>query len=282
MDELHTDEMHADEIRLDEPSGGADWFRIGVALIVLIAIIACVFEGVAWYRQHHAAEVAPAVEAPPAAAPPAPVAVPETPVHPLEPAEAALPATPAAADAALMTEIARLSTTDGLARWIRPTNLVRHIVASVDALPRRIVPQDAMPSTPVPGHLVIAQTPAGPVISPDNAKRYLPWVHLLASVDPAAAAGTYRHFYPLFQQAYRELGYPKGFFNDRLVAAIDDALEAPQPSEALRIESPSVMWRYTDPELESLTAGQKIMLRIGPINAKVVRDWLVAFRAKIA
>ena len=43
-------------------------------------------------------------------------------------------------------------------------------------------------------------------------------------------ASLYLHFYPLFQQAYQSLGYPNGYFNDRLVATIDNLLAAPDVS----------------------------------------------------
>jgi len=155
-------------------------------------------------------------------------------------------------------------------------------VATIDALPRRQVPLSVLPTTSVPGAFMVRNVPEGQVISEDNAKRYLPWVHLLLSVDPASAASAYRRLYPLFQRAYRELGYPSGYFNDRLVEAIDDLLETPTPAAAPRVVQPSVMWRFEDPELESLSAGQRTLLRIGPASGSGVRQWLQAFRARIA
>jgi len=165
---------------------------------------------------------------------------------------------------------------------VRPGELIRHVVATVDALPRRRVPQQVVPTTPVPGRFLVTAAGEGTTIAADNARRYEPYVHLLVSVDPATAASAYRRFYPLFQQAYRDLGYPKGYFNDRLIEAIDDLLQAPQPGAAPRVESPAVMWRYADPDLEALSAGQKILLRLGPAQGKAVRAWLKDFRARIA
>ena len=37
----------------------------------------------------------------------------------------------------------------------------------------------------------------------------------------------YKQYYPLFQQAYVDLGYPEGYFNDRLVEVIDHLLATP-------------------------------------------------------
>jgi len=86
----------------------------------------------------------------------------------------------------------------------------------------------------------------------------------VSQVDTAELVATYRHYYPLFQQAYRELGYPKGEFNDRLVDAIDDLLEAPQPEPPVALVSPRAMYDYADPDLQDASAGQKIMIRLGP------------------
>lgn len=270
-----------DNVQMVEVEAGRNWRRLGLGAIGVVAVIACAVAGLVWYRHDRSAALVPA-ESLPAAAPAAGAAAPEAPAHPLEQAAPALPLSPEGADAALLAELSRLSATDGLSRWIRPVNLVRHFVATVDALPRRVVPQEVVVTTPVAGHLMVQPGDGGQVIAADNAKRYLPWVHLLLSLDPSTAASVYRRYYPLLQQAYRDLGYPNGYFNDRLIEVIDDVLEAPQLSSPPRVVQPSVMWRYEDPDLESLSAGQKILLRIGPVSAKGVRQWLAAFRAKIA
>lgn len=263
-----------------EGSGAQGPLRSRVVAITagIAVLLAAIAGGVFWMRSR-----APQPAPPPAAVQPQPSqAAPQAPAHPVESAEPALPADPHAADAALFDEMARLAGAPGLSKWIRPADLARHIVATVDALPRRQVPPAVLPTMPIPGSFLVAPASGGHVMAAANARRYLPWVHLLLSVDPSAAAGAYRHFLPLFERAYRELGYPGGDFNKRLVEAIDDALEAPQPALPPRLLQPSVMWVYEDQELETLSAGQKILLRIGPESGSAVRKWLQAFRARIA
>jgi len=270
-----------DNLRVVDDEAGTNWFRLGVIAVALIAVIALGIEGYAWYQREHAPP-APIAEAPPAPAAAPAVATDEAPVHPVEVVRPPVALTRENGDAELYSELARLTGSETVARWIRPAELVRHFVATVDALPRRQVPQQVLPTTPVPGRLVVVPSAGGTVLGAENAKRYQPWVHLLLSIDPATAASAYRRFYPLFQQAYRDLGYPKGYFNDRLIEAIDDALEAPEPAAPPRVESPAVMWRFVDPDLESLSAGQKVLLRLGPVPGKAVRAWLKDFRAKVA
>ncbi len=71
-------------------------------------------------------------------------------------------------------------------------------------------------------------------IDQHNFTRYKPMVAVIGKLDMRQLAALYVHYYPLFQQAYQELGYPNGYFNDRLVQVIDNLLAAPQPKEPLR------------------------------------------------
>ena len=73
----------------------------------------------------------------------------------------------------------------------------------------------------------------------------------------------YVRHYPLFQQAYREIGYPNGHFNDRLVEAIDLMLATPEAPASLKLVQPKIFYEFADRDLEQLPAGQKLMLRIG-------------------
>jgi len=100
-------------------------------------------------------------------------------------------------------------------------------------------------------------------------------------VDSKKLVSVYVHLYPLFQQAYVELGYPDGYFNDRLVQVIDNLLAAPAPPEPVRLAQPSVLFVYADPELESLSAGQKMLLRMGPENAAAVKNKLRQIRTEV-
>ena len=99
--------------------------------------------------------------------------------------------------------------------------------------------------------------------------------------------------YPLLQRAYEELGYPRRYFNDRLVEVIDVLLATPQVNEPVRLrlvevkgpiasERPWVRYEYADPALESLTAGQKILLRMGPENARRLKAKLAELRGQLA
>ena len=119
-------------------------------------------------------------------------------------------------------------------------------------------------------------------ISARNAERYAPYVALVEALDARACVELYVRFYPLFQKSYNELGDPRGYFNDRVVAAIDDMLAAPEPQEPIALARPKVLYEFADPALESLSAGRKILARVGTANAAKVKAKLREIRAELA
>jgi len=106
-------------------------------------------------------------------------------------------------------------------------------------------------------------------------------VAVIDKLDMQRLAAVYIRFYPLFQDAYQDLGYPNGYFNDRLVQVIDSLLAAPAPAGPVELVRPNVMYMFADPALESRPAGQKLLLRMGPDNAAVLKTKLTELRAAI-
>ncbi len=239
--------------------------------------------------------VAPASPAPTsapvaAAAPSAPaaaVAPPPPPIqHPIDAAaadaaDAAIPSL-AESDAAAWAELTKLAGGDSPLALLLRDHLIQRLVTMVDNLTQRRVTTRALALTAVPGALQVSKEASGAqVITEANAQRYAPYVQAFTHADPKALVAAYRRFYPLFQQAYVELGYPHGYFNDRLVQVIDHLLQTPLPSAPLAVVSDPVhgKFRFVDPALESLSVGQKALLRLGPTQAAAVKAQLRALRA---
>lgn len=167
--------------------------------------------------------------------------------------------------------------------FLVPTEIIRHLVATIDSLDRGPVPLHFRPLKHVPGLPVVnAKGDTIVTLSPDNAKRYEPYISALRAVDAKRVADVYRHYYPLFQNAYEALGYPGRYFNDRLIQIIDHLLETPDISEPIELIWPKVLYQFADPELEKRSWGQKTLIRIGPANAAAVKAKLREIRASIA
>ena len=160
-------------------------------------------------------------------------------------------------------------------------NIVRHMVATIDNLPRKKVAVDLRPVKPTPGETIIANQGDTTTLGAANAARYAPFIHLVESTDPKTLATVYFHLYPLFQQSYEDLGYPGRFFNDRLVEVIDHLLAAPEPQGPIELVQPKVFYQFADPKLEDLSAGQKLMVRMGPANERALKTKLRDFRSEL-
>lgn len=156
--------------------------------------------------------------------------------------------------------------------------LVRRFVVTVDSLPRKKVPLRYRLFKPVAGQFLATGEGENYLSNPDNQRRYKSYVLLAETVDSQKLVAVYSRFYPLFQQEYVNLGYPKGYFNDRLVEAIDDLLAAPEIAGRIKLQRPKVLYEFADPDLEELSAGRKIMIRMGVDNAVRVKARLREIR----
>lgn len=159
--------------------------------------------------------------------------------------------------------------------------IVRRIVATVDNLSRPEAPSRVWPVKPAGSWLVTVADGNTVILSPLNARRYARYAELLRALDIEQLANIYRLYYPLFQRAYVELGNPQGYFNDRLVATIDDLLATPEPTRPPRLVHVKVLYEFADPALERLSAGQKILLRVGPDTARLVKTKLAELRQAV-
>lgn len=229
---------------------------------------------------------APATDAAPAPAP-APQAAVEAPEaavqHPLaEAPRAAAPSLPTLdnSDSMMRESVADLIGRKAFAENVIPGQLVRRIVATVDNLSRPTAARRLMPLQPVPGRFAVSGGDT-PSIEPANYARYTPYVRVLEALDTDALVRTYVRTYPLFQRAYEELGYPNKYFNDRLIAAIDDMLATPSIDGPVALVQPKVLYEFADPDLEARSAGQKILLRMGAENAARVKTKLAEIRSAI-
>lgn len=200
----------------------------------------------------------------------------------IEPETPLVPLPPLADSDEEMLGVATGLAGEGLAAWLVTDQLVSRMVATIDALDSARVAQPMRPLTPVAEQFRVLGAGDEAAISPQNAERYQPYVDLLLGLSTAQVAESYRHYYPLFQQAYQDQGYPDGYFNDRLVAIVDHLLGAPEPTGVLAVRQNEAVYEFVREEYEQLSAGQKMMMRLGPGNEAAVKEWLREFRAVIA
>jgi hypothetical protein len=184
-------------------------------------------------------------------------------------------------DGALREAIGGLIEPASLAKFFNLEGGIRRIVATVDNLSREIVAERVNVMRPIGGAFLVTGKDEGLVIGPKNAARYNAFVRMAEAVNTQKSVEGYVYLYPLFQQAFVELGYPDAYFNDRLVEVIDHLLEAPELKGPVKLVSPKVLYQYADPDLERLSYGQKVMIRVGPENEARLKKKLQEIRAAL-
>ncbi|HEY2035704.1 MAG TPA: DUF3014 domain-containing protein [Steroidobacteraceae bacterium] len=253
----------------------AIWWSAGIVIAGAIAI------GV-YYRYYSPVPAAPPAQhpaAPQQAAPAPPPAI----QHPVpSAAEQQTPLPPLDhSDPVVRDSLIGLLGKPAVAKFVVPHQVIRDFVVTVDNLPRKKVAAELRPLQPTAGDTAVDQQGAATMLGQQNYARYAALMNVISSTDPKALAAVYFRLYPLFQQAYENLGYPGKYFNDRMVQAIDSLLATPDVPGPIELVRPKVFYQFADPKLEALPAGQKVLIRMGPQNASVIKAKLQQFRTAI-
>jgi Protein of unknown function (DUF3014) len=260
-----------------------------VRLLVLIVLVAGL-AGAAWYFWD---DIRPQLDGPVVMEPEAVVDEPparKDPIHPLSPLGTSgsrnndlVPLPPLdESDSYFQLALVDIFGT-GLRNLLVSEALVDKFVATVDNLPRAYIAEKARPV----GRLAstfrtdIVDDGEAMTISAANYDRYDTLVSLVMNANLDLVNDTYRRFYPLFQESYVRLGYPNAYFNDRVVAVIDHLLATPEPAGPIYVVQPNVLYEFADPDLEALSSGQKLLLRMGNDHAGEIKQTLRELRTRI-
>lgn len=262
--------------------------RTSAWIWVIVALAAAGLIG-AWLYRASQPEPKPAMKQTPAPAPASTAPAIKHPISEVHPAPASSPAASAStapapldgSDTTIAAELDRLTGGKGLKRLLVSRDIIQRLVATVDALPRRTVNANVLPVRSPHGQFMTETVGGKTVISERNAARYAPYMRLIEAVDTDTAVAWYVRHYPLFQSAYEQLGYPKRYFNDRVVFVIDQLLATPDARPPVTLERPNVFYTYADTSLEALSAGQKMLLRAGPDDEKRIKAKLRAIRSAL-
>lgn len=253
----------------------------------------------AWMPAGAPAVVAPA--APPEAASPATSAAAATPRpavrYPMDAVTGIDAADPAASAPAtpptLQDSLARLFGQELLATIFQTDDFARRVVVTVDNLGREKAPARLWPLSPPAGRFTAHKQGEAEVIAADNFVRYARHMTLVEKADLRQVVALYKRFYPQFQQAYEDLGYPGRHFNDRVVEVIDLLLAVPEPAGPVAVRLPVIqgpeqpqrpwlLYEFADPAQQAMPAGPQLLLRMGPDNQRRLKVRLAELRRLLA
>ena len=204
-----------------------------------------------------------------------------------KPAAVAKPAAPAGSapvdlppldqsDAFVRDLVGKLSSHPQVAAWLTTEGLIRNFVVVVTNLAEGKTPaRQLRPLKPL-GSFTVVGAGAAMQVDPRSYERYTRLTEAVQSIDPAGAARLYALLKPRLEEASADLGNTEPF--DRVLRkAIQPIIDTPIPSGLARVnETGATGYRYVDDSVEELTAAQKLLLRMGPDNARIVQQKLRA------
>jgi hypothetical protein len=158
--------------------------------------------------------------------------------------------------------------------WLMSDNLIRRFVASVDNIANGLSPRPHIDFFIPAEDFKVIKKGSLFYADPDGYGRYNPVVDVIISLDTKQCVYVFRSLKPLFQEAYRDLGYPDQDFQETFFKAIVELLKAPIVEGDVRLERTVVSYVIADPKLEDLSDAQKHLLRMGPENVGAIQTKL--------
>jgi hypothetical protein len=168
--------------------------------------------------------------------------------------------------------VVSLTRHEGINGWLAPNELIRKFVAFIDSIANGQVAKDPVRILAPQGPFMVRGISES-VFELDEASydRYNFFADVVGSLDSRRAAEFYQLVNPMLQEAYEELGYPDKKINDVVFQAIGRLLETPVINSPIRLVRPVVMYEFEDKKLESLSAAQKQLIRMGPRNSRALQ-----------
>ena len=171
--------------------------------------------------------------------------------------------------------------------WLPQSDLIRRFVVLVESMSGGNLIRGQLGYMPIVGKfsaikLISAKgEPQRYRIDPKSYRRYDVLARLVSQLQVSDAINLYHRTKPLLTQAYKELGLPATNFDLVFIKAIDEILKTPEIDGDIKLARPSVMYRFEDPSLESLSKVQKQFIRMGPENIRTIKAKLRDIRTAL-
>ena len=238
------------------------WIFLVVLFLIGVAVIGYVLLG--RRRPVTAPAATTAVEAP---------AVPAAPKvgGPLVEAEK-IPLPPLPATDALVRElVVKLTAHPKALAWLATDGLIANFTVATLNIAEGKTPAVHWRTLAPQGRFSIVTAPGGVVLDSKSYRRYDEYAAAISGLDPAGTARLYLTLKPRIVDAYRELGFPEGDFDPVLQRAIGMLLATPIIDGDIQLREKVLTYEFVDPEIESLPAVEKQLLRMGPENVRRVQ-----------
>jgi hypothetical protein len=177
----------------------------------------------------------------------------------------------------MVRELARgFSPQPSFSAWLSAVGLIQRFVAVVDNIAEGVSPRSNLSFLAPSGTFQTVTRQGRLYVDPRSYERFDTIADVLASLDPRGAVELYRKLRPLCEDAYRDLGHPRGQFGDAVARAMRTLLGTPVVEGEIEVSPKVITYAFADPRLEALSPAQKHLLRMGPRNLRLVQGELRA------
>ena len=247
-----------------------------IVLILLIGIGVGILGYVIVQRAKPKTTVAAPVSAPaPAPAPPAKQG------RLVEAENIALPPL-AEMDALLRQLVVKLSSHPKVLAWLMTNGLIDNFAVATLNVSEGKSPVMHWRSLAPQARFGVINSTDGVLIDPKSYRRYDEYAAAIGALDAPSTARLYLTVKPRITEAYRALGFPEGDFDLVLERAMHELVTTPLIEKDIVLKEKVITYKFDDPTVESLTAAQKQLLRMGPNNMRVVQAKLREIATQLA
>jgi hypothetical protein len=176
-----------------------------------------------------------------------------------------------ASDRVVRTLVQALSESPAVMAWLPTNGLIRNFTVVVSNIAEGTTPAKQLKPLRPSSTFRVAERDGSTYVDPRSYDRYGTIADAIASVDPAGAARLYATLKPRIEEAHRELGSLNQSFDRTLERAIVALLDTPIVDGPVRLRPKGIGYAYADERLESLSAAQKQLLRMGPRNVRIIK-----------
>lgn len=168
-----------------------------------------------------------------------------------------------------------------LVAWLATDDLVGSIATAIGRLSQGQSPsRDLAAMRPKPGFATVTRRGVTYVDRASYA-RYDPLVLAATSIEPAKLAEVFVTLEPRLAEAYSRQGY-RGTLRDAVQRAAATVVATPDTPEEIQLVPGVGGFAYANPQLQSLPAAQRHLVRMGPANVARLREAVRQFAVAVA
>ena len=123
-----------------------------------------------------------------------------------------------------------------------------------------------------PSKIEVQTDDQGLYLGEKSYKRYDGFAQTIDQINVNKGMGVYLAFKPLLNEVYKVFSYPESYqLDDIFLKAAANVIKAPVVEGRIGLIKHSLLYKFKDKELETLSAVEKQMLRMGPENTKIIQ-----------